>query len=181
MSKQNSSNRLLHVATLGKTVGLRGDMKLHIQSDFPEQFKDGATFITKGDKKVKILSINQDKSMVQIDGYMSVESAKALTNTKLFTTYEDTRENCNLNDGEFFWFDIVGCKIVEDGKVLGEVSEIERISISDYLKIDTDSELIEAGEVKTFLVPYVDHFVKNVDLESKTIEVQGALDILQAS
>lgn len=29
----------IYVAKLGKTVGLKGDLKLFIDSDFPEQFK----------------------------------------------------------------------------------------------------------------------------------------------
>lgn len=182
MLKQSSKTKnLLHVATLGKSVGLRGDIKLHIQSDFPEQFKKGATFILNGDKSVTISSINSDSSTVKLSGYENIDAIKALTNAKLYTTYDETRKNCHLEDGEFFWFDVIGCKIVEDGKTLGTVSEIERISISDYLKIDTDELLIESGEAKVFLIPYVDHFVKNVDINSKTIVVQGAFDILQSS
>jgi 16S rRNA processing protein RimM len=183
MSKQfsNKTKDLLHVATLGKSVGLRGDIKLHIQSDFPEQFKKGATFILNGDKSITISSINNDSSTVKLSGYESVELVKALTNAKLYTTYEDTRKNCTLKEGEFFWFDIIGAQIVENGKVLGRVSEIERISISDYLKVYTDEALVNSGEAKSFLIPYVDHFIKNVDINSKTIEVQGAFDILQSS
>ena len=29
----------IYIAKLGKTVGLKGQQKLHIDSDFPEQFK----------------------------------------------------------------------------------------------------------------------------------------------
>jgi len=33
------------IAQLGKTHGLRGDLKLHLHTDFPEQFKVGMTLI----------------------------------------------------------------------------------------------------------------------------------------
>ncbi|MDO8260641.1 MAG: ribosome maturation factor RimM, partial [Candidatus Magasanikbacteria bacterium] len=52
MSKQLS--KLLHIATIGKTVGLKGDMKLHIQSDFPEQFKKGSSFFIDADASLTL-------------------------------------------------------------------------------------------------------------------------------
>ena len=35
---------MLEVALLGKTIGLKGAIKLHNRSDFPSQFKKGAKF-----------------------------------------------------------------------------------------------------------------------------------------
>ena len=38
-------NELLQVARLGKTVGLKGGLRLYNLSDFPTQFKKGAKFL----------------------------------------------------------------------------------------------------------------------------------------
>ena len=37
-------DELLEVAKIGKTIGLKGALKLHDKSDFPKQFKKGANF-----------------------------------------------------------------------------------------------------------------------------------------
>ena len=182
MSKRSDKTpQLLYVAKLGRTVGLGGDMKLHISSDFPEQFIPGASFVTDKNLTVHIDNINAKQGTVHIEGYNSPEDAKRLVNAELYTTYEATREQCKLAEGEFFWFDIVGCDIYEDGNRLGEVVEIERIAAYDYLSIETDDRLVKAGEGKKFLLPYQKPFVVEVDIEDKRITVCGALDILQAS
>jgi 16S rRNA processing protein RimM len=177
----NPHNTLLHIATLGRTVGLRGDMKLHIQCDFPEQFVKGAEFVTQKGETVRIAEINPARETVRIEGIDSPEAAKRLINAKLFTTEEATREQCTLEEGEYFWFDIIGCEAVEEGRRLGVVKAIERIGMQDYLSVKTDANLVSEGESKNFLIPYHEPFIVETDIEQKRIEVKGGYDILQAS
>ena len=181
MSNQYNDNKLLHIATIGKTVGIKGDMKFHIKCDFPEQFKNGSTFLINKKDSVTLERVNHDRGLIKIAGVSSVEDAKRYTNVKLFTTYEDTKKNCPLDEGQFFWFDILGCKIYEDGKFLGLVDEVERITINDYLSVITDETLVKSGLSKSFLIPYHDPFIIKTDIDKKIIEVSGALDILEAS
>lgn len=180
MSKQ-SSEQLLHIATIGKTVGINGDMKFHIKCDFPEQFKNNSTFLINKKEKITLSEVNHDRGILKIEGVNSVEDAKKYTNVKLFTTYEDTKKNCHLEDGQFFWFDIVGCAVFEDGMLLGKVEEVERIAISDYLNIKTNDALVESGKAKSFLIPYHKPFIISTDINTKVITVSGAMDILEAS
>lgn len=180
MSKQSTKD-LLHIATLGRTVGLYGDMKFHDKSDFPEQFVAGATFLKGDGKPLTIQSINEARGTVMILGFESLESAKKLTNVKLYTTMQATREQCVLDEGEFFWFDIEDCEIFEEGQKIGVVKEIERIAITNYLSIVTDTALVAKGASKNFLVPYQEDFILKTDVENKRIDVVGALNILEAS
>ncbi len=179
MSKQQ--NKLLHIATIGKTVGLKGDTKLHINSDFPEQFKKGASFFLNENQSLTIGDINHERGIVRFVGYASPEDAKKLTNKHLYTTIERTRAECRLRDGEYFWFDIEGCKVVEEGKVLGIVDEVDRIGITNYLCIVTDEELVNKGFAKSFLLPFSKPFTLNTDIQAKIIIVSGGMDILEAS
>ena len=180
MSKP-SKKELLHIATLGKSVGLRGDMKLHIKTDFPEQFHSNATFYISPDRQVTIESVNFQRGTIKLQGCNTPEEAKKFTNAKLHTTIERTREECQLEEGQYFWFDIEGCDVYEDGKLLGKVSEIERILDTDYLKIETAKELVAQKLPKTFLLPYDDRCILSVDTKAKKIEATGAYDILEAS
>ena len=173
--------QLLHIATLGKTVGIKGDMKFHDKSDFPEQFKSGATFFTNLKKEITFDEVNLEKGLIRLKGVHTIEDAKRYTNAKLFTTREETRKNCHLEKGEHFWFDIEDCEVYEDGKLLGVVHEVERITISNYLNVTTSDELVEAGNAKKFFIPYFKPFVLSTDIEKKIITVSGAMDILEAS
>jgi len=180
MSKQ-FKEQLLHIATIGKTVGIKGDMKFHIKCDFPEQFINGATFFTNLKKNIILNDVNLERGTVKMAGINTIEDAKKYTNLKLFTTREETRKNCHLNDGEYFWFDLEDCKVYEDDKLLGIVYDVERIAITNYLNIKTDEKLIENGSAKSFLVPFVEPFKVSVDIDKKIIILSGAMDILEAS
>lgn len=181
MSKQFKNNELLHIATIGKTVGLKGDMKFHIHCDFPEQFKSGASFLLQNQEKITLESVNHERGTIRIAGVANPEDAKKFTNAYLFTTHEDTKKSCRLEDGQFFWFDIVGCSVYENDILLGVVEEVERIAISDYLNIITSEDLVKKDLPKSFLIPYGKPFILNTDIDKKIILVSGGLDILEAS
>ncbi len=181
MSKQSSKSNLLHIATIGKTVGIKGDMKFHIKCDFPEQFVKGATFLINKKESITLSEVDLDRGLVRINNITNLEDAKKFTNAKLFTTYEDTRKNCHLEEGEYFWFDLEDCEVYEDGKYLGVVKEIERLNITNYLSIITDESLVKNGLAKSFLVPFIEPFKVAVDVEKKRITLNGAMDILEAS
>lgn len=177
MSNQKSK---FQVAKLGKTVGLIGEMKLHLKTDFPEQFKPGVCFETKRGE-LEIESYNPERDLVKFKGYNSAEEAKKLTNLDLFTSLEKTRQEIKLDEGQHFWFDIVGCSVYEGELLLGEVLEVERLGVTDYLKLETDEKLVSKKMPNSFLIPYLDKFVLEVDTQAKIIKVQGGFDILEAS
>jgi len=180
MSKQYKE-QLLHIATIGKTVGIKGDMKLHIKCDFPQQFHNGATFFTSLKSDITLRDVNLQRGIIKIDGVFTPEDAKKYTNAKIFTTREETRKNCHLEDGEFFFFDLEDCSVFENGEKLGVVKEVERIAFSNYLSIVTDTKLVKEGFAKSFLLPFSEPFKKDVDIDKKIITVVGAKDILEAS
>jgi len=177
MSKENDEAL---IAQIGRTIGLWGDLKFNLHTDFPEQFMIGNVYkSTRGD--LTIADINEKRGTIRFIGYESIDAAKKLTNVKLFSDENQTRKNCDLKEGQHFWFDILGCSIQEQKNILGKISDIQRMGDTDYLIIDTEASLIEEGFAKTFLVPYIKRFVVSVNLEEKMIYTQGSKDILEAS
>ncbi|WP_187647874.1 ribosome maturation factor RimM [Nitrosophilus labii] len=168
------------VAKLGRSVGLKGEMKLHLISDFPEQFKKGAKFKI-ADKELIIEYYNPNRGIIKFLGINTPEDAKKLTNKIITSSVEDTRKSCKLEEGEYFWFDIIGCEVFENGQRVGIVKDIQRLPSSDYLLVNTDDELIKSGKAKNFMIPFIDRFIEDVDIKSKRVDVKEALDILDAS
>lgn len=175
-------NDKIYVAKLGKAVGLKGHLRLFIDSDFPEQFKKGSEFITNKKTSLIVKEYNANRELIQFEDYEDVDLAKKLTNQQLFSTPEQTRQNCKLEENEHFWFDLMDCKIIENDLELGVVVELHRYPSSDYLEIKTSDELVEKGLPKTFLLPHIfDKYILNVDIENKIINVQEAFVILENS
>ena len=173
----------IYVAKLGKAVGLKGQLRLIIDSDFPGQFKKDAVFITNKKIELKVQEYNTSRELIKFENYDDVDIAKKLTNQELYVSEENTRENCSLDKNEYFWFDIINCQVFEDGKNLGLVKDIHRYPLDDYLEITTDSTLVNDMNLpKTFLVPFVfDNYVVSVDIESKKIELKNSFEILENS
>lgn len=171
----------LEVAKLGRTVGLRGDLKLQILCDFPEQFKIGTIFHTQKRGDLKISNYTKNRSLIRFEGYENPELAQKLVNTILLTSIEQTRQNCTLKEGEFFWFDVIGLSVLENEKLLGKVSEIQRIGEQDYLHVNTDKALIGKGYSKNFLIPYIARFIIKTNLEEKSVHVKDGFAILESS
>jgi 16S rRNA processing protein RimM len=174
------SQEQFFIAQIGRTIGLWGDLKLHLHTDFPEQFKVGHTYKSnRGD--LTIADINFKRGIVRFQGHESIDSAKKLTNAKIFSTMEQTQENCDLQEGEHFWFDIIGCSVKQEDETLGVIEDIQRLLDTDYLAIKTDAALVEAGLPKQFLLPYIERYVLKADTQAKVVYTQDAKDILEAS
>ena len=171
---------LIEVAVIGKSVGLKGEQKLHLLTDFPKQFKKGSLFYISDGTKVEIESFNLKRSLVKLRSCNSIEDTKKYINQKLYTTIEDTRQNCSLEKGEYFWFDIIGASLDEQGVKLGTVEDIDRIAANDYLVVKTNSKL-DKKLSKRFYLPYTEHFIEKFDFETKTIYTKHAYDILENS
>ncbi|AJC86443.1 ribosome maturation factor RimM [Campylobacter sp. RM16704] len=172
-------NNLVQVARLGKSVGLKGYVKLHNLSDFYEQFKVGAKFFDINQKIYTIKAFDKTRFLVLFEGFESVETAKTLTNIILFQTIEATKETCKLKKDEYFYFDIIGCEIFENEQKLGVVEDILENGVGFLFCIKCDDRL--QTKVKNFYIPYVDKYIQKIDIENKKIFTQSALDILENS
>lgn len=171
----------MQVAKIGRLVGLRGELKLNIHSDFPEQFFQGAQFSTDKKFDLEVHSFNPSKKTISFKGYLSREDAAKLVNINLFTTQEQSEKVCELEDGEFFWYEVIGSVLKDDDVVLGSVEEIQRMGAEDYLLIKTDKNLVKKGFVKNFYVPYIQRYIIDFDKENMTINSKDTFGILENS
>ncbi len=66
----------IYVGKLGKTVGLAGSLKIHIETDFPEQFKEAASFTTNKGTTLVVNSYNHSRGVISFNGIDTIENAK---------------------------------------------------------------------------------------------------------
>lgn len=178
---------LIEIAKLGRSVGVNGVLKCHLFTDFPEIFQKGIKLYAILNTPYQNLShtltlktFDLKKHLIAFEEINSQEKAKALTNFVLFCTFEDTKKYCILQDEEFFWFDVIGCKVYEENQILGEVLDIQRIGNTDYLLIKTDATLSK-NFAKTFLIPYIEPFIIKTLINDKTIFTKNTKALLEAS
>lgn len=182
---------MLLVGRIGKSVGLNGGLRLHLESDFPECLKKGvkvsaaplnAFFCASSSfKEYTIHSYEHAKSLLFLETIHTPEKAKELTNLGLFMSEEESKKLCVLKDGEFFYCDLVGLSVVEENEILGKVIEIQRISQIDYFLVETARSLVGKGLAKIFLIPYRDFYIKEILLQDQKITTNNAKTLLENS
>lgn len=92
-------------------------------------------------------------------------------------------------EGEFYWVDLIGCQLLGLGSeggskiVLGNVAEVIDNGAHAILRVervvpeDTTQPLLDAkGKVKEILVPFVDAFIRSVDITAKSIDSDWPAD-----
>jgi len=165
------------IAKIGKTHGVKGWLKLNLLTDFPEQFKANKTF--EADKiTLTIENINRKNNTIKFVGFDNPEDSKKLTNRVIYSDEDNSKNDINLKKDEYFWFDIIGCEVYEDGKLLGKVEDINRINDIDYIVVEVDKAL--NLKTKRFLFDFKRHIL-DVDVKNKKISVQNTIPILEAS
>ncbi|WP_104761106.1 ribosome maturation factor RimM [Helicobacter cetorum] len=181
---------MLLVGKIGKSVGIKGGMKLYLESDFPKCLKQGtqvqiaplnALSFKHTFKNYTIHSYEHAKGLLFLEHIQTKEEAKKLTNLGLFMSKEDSLKACILKEGEFFYCDLIGIEVVEKDEVLGKVVDIQRIAQIDYFIVETTLNLVEKGLAKTFLIPYNDFYIKEIVLQNKKVFATNAKMLLEAS
>jgi 16S rRNA processing protein RimM len=167
----------ISIAKIGKAHGVKGWVKLHLLTDFPEQFKAGKTF--EADKvTLTVENINRKNNTIKFVGYNTPEEAKKLTNRLIYSDEETSKDDIKLKKDEWFWFDIIGCEVIENDKLLGIVEDINRINDIDYIVVNINKDL--GYKQNRFLFDFKRHII-DVDIENKKLYVKDTIPILEAS
>jgi len=82
-----------------------------------------------------------------------------------------------LEEDEYYWSDLIGMDAVNlQGEALGKVTDMMSNGAQSILRIEPVPVPGSTEKAPERLVPYVDQFVKTVDLTAKTITLDWGLD-----
>ena len=162
----------LIIGKIVNTFGIRGELKVVPDTDFIEdRFAEGSELILctpQGDRKVKVASAKEHKGMllVLLEGVVNINQVEQFKGCELAV---DQDELPMLDEGEYYFFQLKGLKVIDtQGNELGTILQMESAAAQNLMRIrKTDG--------KVALVPYIDVFVKNVDLEAGTL----TLDLIE--
>jgi 16S rRNA processing protein RimM len=157
------SGALVPIARLSGVFGLRGELKCDPTSAGESALHAGREYALGAGPdaaRVRVASLRRHKAryVVSLDGVATVEAAQPFVGRELFAE----REAVKLAPGEYLDADLVGLQLIDpDGKPLGAVVGVEHFPAQDCLVV---------GEARA-LVPMVKAFVRDIDLERRTIAV----------
>ena len=108
-------------------------------------------------------------------GMRDRNEAEALKGAAVFVARSEFPK---LEEDEFYWSDLIGLDAVNlEGEALGKVTDMMHNGAQSILRITPVAvEGAQDAKVSERLVPFVDQFVKTVDLEAKKITLDWGLD-----
>lgn len=158
---------LIWTATIRRPFGVNGEVKVHTHNDeFSHLAKlkvvvvrsaDGAT----GELSVASYRVVGGEPLMRFEGYETPEKARQLNGMHLLVRRSEASP---LKKGEYYTADLIGCTLVNQGERLGEV--VSTVDGAQALLLEIKGE----GE-KLFLVPFLDHYIGEVDLAGRRIEL----------
>jgi 16S rRNA processing protein RimM len=157
---------LLAVGKLMHAHGVHGEMLMEIYTDFPERLVPGVVLYldTPGDS-LRLVKRRSHKHglLVTFEGYTTPEAVGQFRNRLVFVRADDRPP---LAKGEYYHHQLLNLRVLsEAGEVLGVVEQIIETGASDVL-------VVRPSFGPEVLIPMVDTFVREVDLQAGSITVR---------
>jgi len=156
--------------------GIKGEAKVGFskgQEDFIQNLKK--VFIKKDNEylpfDVQNVRLNKNYALFKFKGIDSINDLLEYKGLLLFVEENYIREN--LDENEFLIDELVGMSIYDsDGKKLGFVIGVSNNGANDLLSVKTNTKKIS-------LIPFIEAFIKKVDLGEKAITINNIEGLLE--
>lgn len=165
-----SEQQFLTVGKIVNTHGIRGDLKVLLNTDFadirfaPKNVLNLVHPETGAKHEVTIASSKPLKGMylVRFEGFDNINLVEKYKGYEIRVSKDNT---VPLEEGEYYYHQIIGCRVVgEDGADLGVITEILRPGANDVWTVKMPNG-------KQLLLPVIDDVVLDVDVEQKVVKV----------
>jgi 16S rRNA processing protein RimM len=156
-------NNMICVGMIAGVHGVKGLVKLQsftepfdALADYPVLDENGTPI------SLQIMPQPGGKLLGQMPGLTDRTEAEKLRGKRLYVQREDLPEP---DEGEYYHTDLIGMEARSaDGAVLGQVLALHNFGASDIVEIGTKG-------AKSFMVPFTDAFVPEVDVDARFIVV----------
>lgn len=170
-------NQLIFIGKITKPVGVKGLLKVIPLTDFPDRFlklKEVFIFDERANKliinhktgkdlfKLKDVTLFNNFIKLKLDGYDDINEIGDYLN-KLICI--DEKKKVKLPKGLYYYYEMLGCKVFEKEREIGEVIKIDNYGSSDILFVKT-------GKGNEVMIPLLKEFVSKIDVIKKIIDVK---------
>lgn len=175
MGKEKKNMNKLEVGKIINTHGLKGEVKVVTWTDYPEVFEEiGYVWLKKrtGDERLDIRNVKYQKNniIIKFSQINSIEEAEKFKNQILYADRENMPE---LPEGMHYIVDLIGLEVYDEetGDKIGVIADVFNTGANDIYDVKREGK-------KNLLLPVIDEFVKNIDMEKNrvTVHVMEGLD-----
>ena len=160
---------LLKIGKIVNTHGIKGEIR--IISDFKykeEVFKKGNNIIVGNFKENKIINsyrVHKNYDMITFSDINDINDVLKYKGSNVYINRDE------YNFSGIIYEDLLGMNVYSSNILIGEVV--------DLMKSNAHPILVVKGTDKQQLIPFIDQFIINVDVENKKIEIEIIEGLLQ--
>lgn len=159
-----------NVGKIVNTQGLQGELRVLSVTDFAdERFKKGSKLSIFDEKdqfvlEVEIASHRKQKNfdIVKFKGLYHINDVEKYKGHSLKVAEENLAD---LEDGDFYYHEIIGLEVYEKDQLLGVISDILQPGANDVWVVKRKGK-------RDLLLPYIPPVVLNVDVAAGRVDVE---------
>jgi len=160
----------LRVGKIVNTQGLRGEVRVISQTDFPdERYKSGSKLTLFQEQKdpivltVKSYRRHKNFDILSFENHPSINDVEKYRDGILKVSVDNLQ---TLSKNEFYYHEIIGLEVlVVGGEKIGKVKEILSPGANDVWVVQREGK-------KDALIPYIESVVKKIDLTNGFIMIE---------
>ena len=154
----------INIGKIVNAAGIKGEVKIYNYSGSKERYQEGkSVFVENAEHKIEKARYNKDIIFLKLSGIDDRNRAEASKGKNIYINESDLAD---LPEGEYYIRDMIGLKVVcGKGNILGRLSGVIQNSSQDLYEV-------EMPDGKKFLIPAVEEFILNIDMEKKQIDVK---------
>jgi 16S rRNA processing protein RimM len=161
-------NKKICIAEITSPHGIQGEVKIRTFLENPKDLKKFKNISDKSGNRVfaieGIRGEKKDTVIARVDGITDRNEAEKLRRTEL---YIDKKDLPKTKKGEFYYHDVIGLKVFENKKEIGIVKNVYNFGAGTVLEVKLNNP---KGE-KEIDVPFIDEYVKDIDLEKGIVSI----------
>lgn len=157
-----------------KPHGLKGEVQIFLDVDFPETYKKMESVFIEIDKKlvpffISKISIDKSRAVVMFEDVDTFEKARELKGHALYLPEEKLPP---LEEGQFYYHEVIGYRVIDKKEgVLGTVQDIYTLPGQELMAMQYKG--------KEVLVPLHDNVLLKMDRMAKEVHVNLPEGLLQ--
>lgn len=166
-----SPNYLL-VGKIANTHGIRGELKVWPETDFPEErFRNGnELLLVHPENEAQIVPVTvtaaREQKNLYIVKFRQFDNINQVEQYKGWSLKVTSDKKAKLAKDEFYFHDIIGCEVVtDDGEKVGTITEILRPGANDVWVVSREKR-------KPAYLPYIEDVVVSVDVAAKKVTIR---------
>jgi 16S rRNA processing protein RimM len=174
-------DEFIRIAAITGVHGLGGRLKILVITDIIERFKKKKSVFIKVDdryRKFVILNYihqNNRSGLLNLEGVSDRDAAQSLKGHDIFIKRTETEKTRNtlLEEGSYYFYDVIGCHVSLGGRPFGTVTDIMETGAGDIL-------VVKDSAGKEYLIPFIERMVDTSEICSKKLTihpVEGLIDI----